>query len=118
MLKLFSLVQNKRKTQKHEKVCNDHDYCFVEMPDKDNKILKYKHGEKSLKALFMIYADLECLLEKMHSCQNNLKRSYIEKKLSIRLLAIHCLQIVHLMQQKISLIVTETMTVWKTFVKT
>ena len=33
-----------------------------------NKILKYNHGEKSLKAPFMIYADLECLLEKMHSC--------------------------------------------------
>ena len=34
------------------------------MPDKDNKILKYNHGEKSLKAPFMIYADLECLLVK------------------------------------------------------
>ena len=32
----------------------DHDYCYVEMPKEENKILKYKHGEKSLKALFMI----------------------------------------------------------------
>ena len=55
----------------------------------------------------MIYADLYCLLEKMHSFQNNLEKSYTEKKLSMRLLAIHCLQIVHLMQQKISLIVTQ-----------
>ena len=62
---------------------------------------------------------MECLLEKMCLYQNNLEQSYTEKKkLSIHLLAIHCLQIVHLMQQKISLIVTETMTVWKTFVKT
>ena len=52
----------------------------VEMPN-DNKILKYHHREKSLKALFMIYADLECLLEKMHSCQNNLEKSYTEKKI-------------------------------------
>ena len=29
----------------------------------------------------MIYADLECLLEKMHSCQNNLEKSYTEKKI-------------------------------------
>ena len=29
-----------------------------------NKLLKYNHEEKSLKAPFMIYADLECLLEK------------------------------------------------------
>ena len=56
---------------------------------------------------FIIYADLECLLEKMHWCQNNLEKSYTEKKkLSIRLLVIFCLQILHLMQQKISLIVT------------
>ena len=29
---------------------------------------------------FIIYADLECLLEKMHWCQNNLEKSYTEKK--------------------------------------
>ena len=50
------------------------------MPNEDNKILKHNHGEKSLKALFMIYADLECLLEKMYSCQNDLEKSYTEKK--------------------------------------
>ena len=50
------------------------------MPDKDDKILKYNCGEKPLKALLMIYADLECLLEKMHSCQNNLEKSYRENK--------------------------------------
>ena len=67
----------------------------------------------------MTYADLECLLEKTHSCQNNLEKSYTEKKkLSISLLATHCLQIVYLMQQKISLIVIEAKIVWKSFVKT
>ena len=50
------------------------------MPDAGNKILKYSYGEKSLKAPFMIYVDLECLLEKMHSRQNNLEKSYTEKK--------------------------------------
>ena len=34
------------------------------MPEEDNKILKYNHGEKSKKASFVICADLECLLEK------------------------------------------------------
>ena len=51
------------------------------MPDEDNKILKYNHREKSLKAPFTICADLECLLEKMHSCQNNLEKCYTEKKI-------------------------------------
>ena len=50
------------------------------MPTKNNKTLKYDHGEKSLKALFAIYADLECLLKKEQSCQNNLKESYTERK--------------------------------------
>ena len=37
------------------------------MSDEDNNILKNNHGEKSMRAPFVIYADL---LEKMHSCQN------------------------------------------------
>ena len=27
----------KNKLKKNERVCNDHDYCYVEMPNKDNK---------------------------------------------------------------------------------
>ena len=50
------------------------------MPNEGNKILKYNYGEKSLNFPAIIYADLECLLKKMHSCQNNLEKSYTEKK--------------------------------------
>ena len=49
------------------------------MPNEDNRILKNNPGEKSMKVLFIIYADLECLLKKMHSCQNYPKKSYTEK---------------------------------------
>ena len=49
----------------------------------------------------MIHADLECLVEKMHSCQNNPEKSYTEKKkLSMHLLVTHCFQIVHLMKKE------------------
>ena len=34
------------------------------MPTEYNKILKYNHGEKSMKVPFIIYANLESLLEK------------------------------------------------------
>ena len=67
------------------------------MPDIDNKILKHNHGEKSSKALAIIYAGLECLLEKTHSCQNNLEKYY---KKNAYALVNHCLQVVHLMQRK------------------
>ena len=56
-LNCFRSYNTKNKLKKHEKVCNNYDYCHVEMPDEDNKILKYNHGQKSLKAPFMIYAD-------------------------------------------------------------
>ena len=41
------------------------------MPYEDNKILKYNHGEKSMKAPFITYADLESLLEKMSTCYDS-----------------------------------------------
>ena len=41
------------------------------MPTKNNNTIKYNHGEKSVKLPFVIYADLECLLEKMSTCINN-----------------------------------------------
>ena len=50
------------------------------MPTKLNKILKYNHGEKSLETVFVIYADLENLLIKKRSCQNNPNESYTERK--------------------------------------
>ena len=41
------------------------------MPNEDNKIIKYNQGEKSIKLPFIIYADLERLLEKISTCHNN-----------------------------------------------
>ena len=106
-LNCFHSYSTKEKLKKHVKVCNDHDYCCVEMPDEDKKILKYNYGEKSIRVLFIIYADLECLLENCTLVKIILKNLIQRKKLSMHPMIIHCLQIVHLMQQKISLIVTE-----------
>ena len=41
------------------------------MPSNDNNLINYNKGEKSLKLSFIIYADLECLLEKVSTCYNN-----------------------------------------------
>ena len=60
-----------KKLRKHEIICTDPDFCHLKMPDEDNKILKYIPGEKSLKVPFIIYADLECLLQKINTCSNN-----------------------------------------------
>ena len=65
--------------KKHERLC-DNNYCNVEMPTQFNEILKYYHGEKSIKTPFVIHADLECSLIKQQSCQNNPNESYTERK--------------------------------------
>ena len=49
------------------------------MPTKDNNIIKYNHGEKSMKVPLIIYADLECLFEKMSICINNPNESSTTK---------------------------------------
>ena len=49
------------------------------MPKKDNKILKYNHGEKCMKVPFIIHADLEFLLEKISTCNDNPKKSSTAK---------------------------------------
>ena len=50
------------------------------MPDVDNNILQSKAGKKSLKNAFVIYADVECLLLKMNTCNNNPNMSYTTAK--------------------------------------
>ena len=49
------------------------------MPTKNNNIIKYNHGQKSMKLPFVICADLECLLEKMSTCINNPNESSTTK---------------------------------------
>ena len=44
-----------------------------------NKILKNNPGENSLKIPFIIYADLESILEKMSNCHKNLEKSSTTK---------------------------------------
>ena len=78
-LNCFRSYRTKSKLELHKKICKNHDYCHVEMPTKDNNIIKYNHGEKSIKMPFTIYADLECLLEKMSTCQNDPNKSSTTK---------------------------------------
>ena len=78
-LNCFHSCRTKNKLESYKKICENHDYCHVEMPTKDNNIIKYNHGEKSMKVPFIIYADLECLLEKMSTCINNPNESSATK---------------------------------------
>ena len=41
--------RTKEKLKKHEKACNNHDYCYVKMPNELEKILKYNQWGKIIK---------------------------------------------------------------------
>ena len=49
------------------------------MPKEDNERLKCNHREKSMKLEFIIYAELENLLEKTNTCHNNPEKSSTTK---------------------------------------
>ena len=72
------LFRTENKLKKHYNVWKNHD-CHVEMPKEDNKILKCNPREKYMKVPFIIYADLESLLEKINTCHNNTEKSSTTK---------------------------------------
>ena len=49
------------------------------MPSEDTKILEFDQYQKSDKTPFIIYADLESLIEKMDGCKNNPEKSSTAK---------------------------------------
>ena len=76
-LNCFNSYTTEKKLTELEEIYNKHDSCRIKMPKWFEKILKYNPREKSLKAPFAIYLDLEYLLKKN---QNNLEKSYRETR--------------------------------------
>ena len=60
----------KNKLQSYEKVCKNTDFCNIVMTSEDAKILEFNQYKKSDKAVFIIYADLERLIEKIDGCKS------------------------------------------------
>ena len=93
----FMYNQTKHKERKHfcmhclqcfssERVLTNHkDNCIqvngtqaVNMPTKDNNILKFNNFHKQQPVPFVIYADFEAITEKIQGCQQNNESSYTE----------------------------------------
>ena len=54
-----------------KKVCENKDFCNVIIPSQDTKILEFNQYQKSDKGPFVIYADLEYIIEKIDGCKSN-----------------------------------------------
>ena len=117
-LNYFHSFSTKNRLKKHERVCNNHDYCKVEMPNEDNKTLGYNHGEKPLKVLFLLVLTQNFCYQKSLPIKIIPKNLIQRKKLSIHLQVTHGLHVVCLMHQKTKYVITKGETVWKSFVET
>ena len=68
-----------KKLESRKKVCENKDFCNIIRPSKDAKILEFNQFKKSDKAPFLIYAYLDCLIEKIDGCKNNPQNSFTTK---------------------------------------
>ena len=50
------------------------------MPSKDTKILEFNQYQKSDQALFIIYADLECMMKEIDGWENIVLKICLQEK--------------------------------------
>ena len=67
------------KWESDKKVCENKDFSNFVMASEDTKISEFNHYQKFGKASFIVYADLECLIEKIDGCNNNPENSFTAK---------------------------------------
>ena len=75
---LFSF-RTKNKLELHKRVCENEDFCNLIMSSEETKILEFNQYQKFEKAPFIIYGDLECIIEKIDGCTNNPENSSTTK---------------------------------------
>ena len=61
-----------------KKVCENNDLCNVVVPPEDTKT-EFNQYQKYEKATFIIYADIECLIEKIDGCTKIRESSFTTK---------------------------------------
>ena len=65
------ILSEQKKLEMHKRACENKDFCTVNMPCDDTKIIEFYQYQNSDKAPFIIYPDLECIIEEIDGCENN-----------------------------------------------
>ena len=69
----------KNRLELRKKIYENKDFCNIIILSVDIKILEFNQYQKSDKAPFIIYADLQCIIQKVDGCKNNLENSSATK---------------------------------------
>ena len=74
-LRCLNHFPNKEKLSKHEEYCLNNDAIKIEMPEKGD-FIAFKHHNRSIKVLFVVYADFEAFTEDISTCEPSEKKSF------------------------------------------
>ena len=63
---------------KHKEYCDEYEAVKIQLPEKGT-ILKFKNYHRSEKVPFIVYADFECYIKPIQSCEPNPESSYTKQ---------------------------------------
>ena len=70
-LNCLNSFARENKLESHKKVCKNKDFFSLKIPSGNIKILEFNQYQKSDKATFIIYADIESVIEKIDGCKSH-----------------------------------------------
>ena len=76
----FHLYRIAKKLEEHEQLRVKNNYGLIKIPTEKNKYITSTPGKNTLKNPFIIYADLECLLYLISTCDNTEDSSFTIRK--------------------------------------
>ena len=106
-LNFFHYFRTENKLKSYKKVCENNFFCNILMSSEDTKILGFNQCQKSDKASFIIYADLECLIEMSNACKENPESSSTTKYVNKFHEVFQFLQYPYLRSKKITTMYTD-----------
>ena len=79
-LNCFHSYRTESSLKKHEELCVNNNFSLIKMPTEDKKYISSTPGKNTLKNPFIIYADFECLLYPLSTCDNTEENSFTIKE--------------------------------------
>ena len=76
---VFYSFRTKNNLDTHKRVCENKVFCNAIMLSEDTTTLEFNQYQKFDKAPFIIYADLECIMEKVDGRKNNAGNLFCNK---------------------------------------
>ena len=70
-LNCLHCFRTENKLRSHEEVCKNKDFCGIAMSSEKNNTLDFNQYIESDKMSYMIYANVESLINKIDGCANN-----------------------------------------------